>query len=44
LPEPHPAIPVIYFHSFSGETLWGVSASLTVNLLKLIVTKNEIGL
>jgi 8-oxo-dGTP pyrophosphatase MutT (NUDIX family) len=37
LPLPHPPVPVTYFHPFSGETLWGVSASLTVTLLKLIL-------
>jgi hypothetical protein len=44
LPAPFAPIPVIYFHPFSGETLWGVSASLTVSLLKLIIDNNETGL
>jgi 8-oxo-dGTP pyrophosphatase MutT (NUDIX family) len=40
LPAPYEPISVIYFHPFSGETLWGVSASLTVSLLKLIIDNN----
>ncbi len=44
LPAPYAPIPVIYFHPFSGETLWGVSASLTVSLLKLIIDNDETGL
>ena len=36
LPPPFPSIPVIYFHPFDGETLWGVSAQITVNLLELL--------
>lgn len=36
LPAPLPSLPVIYFHPYDGETLWGVSAQVTVNLLELL--------
>ena len=37
LPPPYPAIPVIYFQPYDGELLWGVSAHITINLLKVLV-------
>jgi 8-oxo-dGTP pyrophosphatase MutT (NUDIX family) len=39
LPSPFPSIPVIYFHLYEGETLWGVSAQITVNLLEMLSGK-----
>lgn len=36
LPSPHPPVPVIYFHPYDGELLWGVSAHITINLLKVL--------
>jgi 8-oxo-dGTP pyrophosphatase MutT (NUDIX family) len=32
-PEPHP---VIYFQLYEGELLWGVSAQITINLIKVL--------
>ncbi len=37
LPPPFPNIQVIYFHPYDGETLWGVSAQIMVNLLKILL-------
>ena len=34
LPSPYPAVPVIYFNHYDGELLWGISAEITMNLLK----------
>ena len=34
LPAPYPAVPVIYFDHYDGELLWGISAEITMNLLK----------
>jgi 8-oxo-dGTP pyrophosphatase MutT (NUDIX family) len=36
LPTPHPPARVIYFQLFDGELLWGVSAQITLNLLKAL--------
>jgi 8-oxo-dGTP pyrophosphatase MutT (NUDIX family) len=36
LPPPFPNIPVIYFHPYDGETLWGVSAQIMLNLLGVL--------
>ena len=36
LPPPFPNIHVIYFHPYDGETLWGVSAQIMVNLLSIL--------
>jgi 8-oxo-dGTP pyrophosphatase MutT (NUDIX family) len=36
LPAPFPSLPVIYFHPYDGEILWGVSAQVTVNLLEFL--------
>jgi len=33
LPNPFPAVPVIYYRPYDGELLWGVSAEITLNLL-----------
>ena len=33
LPAPYPPVPVIYFHPFEEEVLWGVSARFTLALL-----------
>lgn len=33
LPQPFDPVPVIYFHSFAGELLWGVSADITLFLV-----------
>jgi 8-oxo-dGTP pyrophosphatase MutT (NUDIX family) len=35
-PPLFPDIPVIYFHPYDGETLWGVSAQITMNLLHVL--------
>ena len=29
--------PVIYFHPYKGDTLWGVSAEITMRLLKILI-------
>ena len=34
LPSPYPAVPVIYFNHYDGELLWGISAEITMTLLK----------
>ena len=34
LPSPHSPVPVIYFNHYDGELLWGISAEITMNLLK----------
>lgn len=34
LPLPSPDIRVIYFRPYDGETLWGVSAQITINLIE----------
>lgn len=36
LPFPHAALPVIYFQPYDGEILWGVSAQITIMLLKAL--------
>jgi 8-oxo-dGTP pyrophosphatase MutT (NUDIX family) len=36
LPFPHSTLPVIYFHPYDGETLWGVSAQITWMLFKAL--------
>lgn len=36
LPAPHAPIPVTYFKEYQGETLWGVSAEITMNLIHAI--------
>jgi 8-oxo-dGTP pyrophosphatase MutT (NUDIX family) len=36
LPHPNPPIPVIYFKKYDGELLWGVSAQITLNLLRIL--------
>jgi 8-oxo-dGTP pyrophosphatase MutT (NUDIX family) len=36
LPAPHPPARVIYFQLFDGELLWGVSAQITLNLLRAL--------
>lgn len=36
LPPPFPPIPVIYFQAYDNEVLWGVSANITVNLIKTL--------
>jgi len=36
LPHPHPPVPVLYYCPYDGETLWGVSAHITINLLKVL--------
>jgi 8-oxo-dGTP pyrophosphatase MutT (NUDIX family) len=34
LPPPYPPAPVIYFNYYDSELLWGISAEITLNLLK----------
>lgn len=36
LPVPREPIPVIYFKSYDGEVLWGVSAYIVLNLLAIL--------
>lgn len=36
LPRPYDPIPVIFFKEYDGEVLWGVSARITLNLLKTL--------
>ncbi len=36
LPFPHATLWVIYFQSYDGEVLWGVSAQITLNLLRVL--------
>jgi len=35
--------PVIYFHPYDGEILWGVSAEITMSLLRAIIKKETGG-
>ena len=36
LPPPHSPAPVIYFHLYEDELLWGISAQLTLDLLRAL--------
>jgi 8-oxo-dGTP pyrophosphatase MutT (NUDIX family) len=36
LPFPHADLPVIYFQTYDGELLWGVSAQITLSLLQAL--------
>ena len=36
LSMPNKSIPVVYFKKYDGELLWGVSARITINLLKTL--------
>jgi 8-oxo-dGTP pyrophosphatase MutT (NUDIX family) len=36
LPSPYAPLPVVFFKQYDGETLWGVSARITLNLLKIL--------
>ncbi|MGE5224280.1 MAG: NUDIX hydrolase [Omnitrophica WOR_2 bacterium] len=36
LHSPYPPVPVIYFQPYDGEVLWGVSAAITINLMKIL--------
>ncbi len=36
LPPPYEPVPVIYFAPYDGEILWGVSAGITLSLLRAI--------
>ncbi len=36
LPAPHPAVPVVYFHPYDGEVLWGASARLSLTLINTL--------
>ena len=42
LPSPYPPIPVVYFHNYDGELLWGVSAQITLNFLVALGLIEEI--
>lgn len=37
LPEPFPPAPVIYFHAYDGEVLWGASARFTLALIEALM-------
>lgn len=41
LPLPYPPLPVIYFQPYDGELLWGVSAFITVNLIKRLFSEDS---
>ena len=41
LPEPFQAIPVIYYHSYNGEVLWGASARFALNLIAALSDSPE---
>ena len=41
LPEPYNPVPVIYFHEYDGEVLWGASARFTVRLIE-VLSENQI--
>jgi len=34
LPPPHAPVPVVYFKPYKGEVLWGISASITLALIR----------
>jgi 8-oxo-dGTP pyrophosphatase MutT (NUDIX family) len=36
LPAPYDPIPVVYFHPYGGEVLWGASATFTLALLEVL--------
>lgn len=36
LPPPYPPVPVIYFDLYDDELLWGISAEITLNLLRAL--------
>ena len=36
LPEPYTPVPVIYYHEYDGEVLWGASARFTVRLIEVL--------
>lgn len=36
LPPPYPPVPVIYFNYYDGELLWGISAEITIDLLRAL--------
>ena len=36
LPEPLTKVPVVYFHPYDGEVLWGASARFTLALLEVL--------
>ncbi len=36
LPEPYNPVPVIYFHEYDGEVLWGASARFTARLIEIL--------
>lgn len=37
LPPPYAPVPVIYFHPYDGEVLWGASARFTLALIEILV-------
>ena len=47
IPQPYSQIlrretyPVIYFHTYQDELLWGVSAEITLNFINIITDKNK---
>jgi 8-oxo-dGTP pyrophosphatase MutT (NUDIX family) len=43
LPEPHRPIPVVYFHPYRGEILWGASATFTLALLDVLMGESPAG-
>lgn len=36
LPDPYGTVPVIYYHPYDGEILWGASARFTLTLIKTL--------
>lgn len=41
LPPPYPPVPVIYFNYYDGELLWGISAEITLRLLRSLQVLNQ---
>jgi 8-oxo-dGTP pyrophosphatase MutT (NUDIX family) len=41
LPGPYNPVPVIYFHEYDGEVLWGASARFTVRLIEILSKKSQ---
>jgi 8-oxo-dGTP pyrophosphatase MutT (NUDIX family) len=39
LPPPYPKVRVIYFQVYQGETLWGLSAQITLDLLEILTQR-----
>lgn len=40
LPPPYDPVPVIYFHPYDGEILWGATAAFTIKLITILSGEN----